>query len=483
MRRISPRFTIAAAVVTGISTLLATAPAAHADDTVTVMSRNLYLGADVAVALELLPDMPAAAQFMWEQVAATDFTARAAVLAAELARDRPDVVGLQEATTWECRTAVVGESTVVFDFTQQLLEATQVAGVEYVVASVDGERAFNPGYSIPAIPFLTTVRDPATFQSLFGTDEAACGFTIADALLVRADLADRVTAVGNVDYDEAYAVVPVLFEVDRGFAWADLRFDEGVVRFVATHLESMWSEGATPHGRIQVEELITDLARVNGPLIVIGDFNADPRDPRPGGDPNPGLQPDTSTGCAAQVESPTEQTALDECNAYWRMRSAGFIDVGPDVLDPRNATWGASALLAGPDLARLAEASPNPYGYTDRLDYVFVRGGVEVVQAALIGAAWPDGADLWACAAPEQVANADAAASAMGASLGEAVCLPTDHVGLFATLRVAPHEQASTDSTAGDIAPMESDPTRVGIAILALIVLVVIGWRVLRRRL
>ena len=33
----------------------------------TVMSRNIYLGADVGTAMKLLPNFPAAAQFMWDQ--------------------------------------------------------------------------------------------------------------------------------------------------------------------------------------------------------------------------------------------------------------------------------------------------------------------------------------------------------------------------------------------------------------------------------
>ncbi|MCH1405321.1 MAG: hypothetical protein L7U55_07015, partial [Candidatus Nanopelagicales bacterium] len=102
---------------------------ADADATVTVVSRNIYLGADVGSALELLPDMPAAAQLMWEQVAATDFSRRAPLLAAELAADAPDVVAIQEATTWECRPTLFGSSTVVFDFLGQLLEATQDTAV------------------------------------------------------------------------------------------------------------------------------------------------------------------------------------------------------------------------------------------------------------------------------------------------------------------------------------------------------------------
>ena len=45
--------------------------------------------------------------------------------------------------------------------------------------------------------------DPETFQPLFGTDEADCGFTIADALAVRADLAGQVLDVGTVEYENA----------------------------------------------------------------------------------------------------------------------------------------------------------------------------------------------------------------------------------------------------------------------------------------
>ena len=76
---------------------------------VTVLSRNIYLGADVGVALELIPDLPAAAQFMWDQVAATDFSRRAPVLARELTSLKPDVVAIQEATQWICRPSILGD--------------------------------------------------------------------------------------------------------------------------------------------------------------------------------------------------------------------------------------------------------------------------------------------------------------------------------------------------------------------------------------
>jgi len=418
---------------------------ADADATVTVVSRNIYLGADVGSALELLPDMPAAAQLMWEQVAATDFSRRAPLLAAELAADAPDVVAIQEATTWECRPTLFGSSTVVFDFLAQLLEATQDTGVEYVLASAGDRTAMNPGYSIPALPFLTTVRDPETFQPLFGTDSAACGFTIGDALLVRADRADDVRDVGQGDYSTIYSIVPVLFEIDRGYVWIDLMVGAGEVRFVTTHLESLWSEGATPVNAEQALELVEVVDGWGMPSVVMGDFNSDPRDPRPLTEPNPGLQPDATTDCRAQVENPSEATARAECSPYWTMVRAGFRDAGPDALDPLNATWGSSPLLAGPDPDRLAQAPNNPFGYTDRLDYVFTSAGIEVVESSLVSATWPTPEGLWECTDAQQVENADLAATIMGVELPRAFCLPTDHVGVRARLTIPEPAVAAQD--------------------------------------
>lgn len=426
-------------------------PSHAADDALTVMSRNIYLGSDVSVALDLIPDMPAAAQFMWDQVAQTDFSKRAPVLAAELAREKPDVVAVQEATTWYCRPTFFGSSTAVFDFTAQLLEATAATGIEYVMAEHDGNKAFNPGYSIPVLPYLTKVRDPGTFQPIFGTDEAACGFTIGDALLVRADLADRVTAVGTGDYESKYAVVPVIFEIDRGYTWADIALPQGAVRVVTTHLESVWDPGSPPVSAQQARELVNAMNSWDMPLVVIGDFNIDPRDPRPVDAPNPGLQPDTTTGCDAQVSDPSSATSDASCSSYWTMVQAGFEDAGPNALDPVNATWGASALLAGPDPDRLASDASNDFGFTDRLDYIFVKNGVSVIETALVGEVWPNGDDMWTCDAAEQSRNAQDAAALMGASLGEAFCLPTDHVGLLAVLDIPPTTVAPAPDRTGTI--------------------------------
>lgn len=139
---------------------------ASATETINVMSRNLYLGSDVGIALKLIPNFPAAAQFMWDQVKATDFSKRAPVLAQEVISNNADIVGLQEATRWFCKKNAWSKRVVIYDFTQQFLSATKSAGHEYVLATKDGIEALNIGYSIPAIPYLTMVKDPATFQPI-----------------------------------------------------------------------------------------------------------------------------------------------------------------------------------------------------------------------------------------------------------------------------------------------------------------------------
>jgi hypothetical protein len=463
----------------------ASAPQDGDPDVITVMARNLYLGADVAVALDLLPDLPAAAQFMWEQVAATDFAARAPRLAAEAARHQPAVIGLQEATHWRCRPGAVGGVVDVFDFTAAFLAATRDAGVEYVVAEHDGREAFNEGYSIPAIPFLSRVEDPATFQPLFDRDTATCGFAISDALLVRADLADRVVAAGTSEYRDRYVVVPTVLAIDRGYAWADLALDAGTVRFVTTHLESLWDPDDPTVGAMQARQLVEDLEDTTLPLVVIGDLNNDPRDPRPAGAPNPALQPEAGEGCPVQVEDPTVDTAEAACNAYWTLRQAGFEDAGPDVDDPAHYTWGSSALLAGPDPARIddALAMGNPAGFTDRLDHVLVRGGIEPVDAQLIGHEWPDGPDVWACDTPEQVDTT----AAMSARLAEegivdpvadgGVCFPTDHAGIVAQVRIPP-----TAADASSPPPPEHARSPFGFwSVVLLALLLFVAFRVVRR--
>ena len=364
--------------------LMAPVSPANADtQPIKVMSRNLYLGSDVGVALAKIPNMPAAAQFMWEQVQKTDFSKRKKILAAEIQSESPDVIGIQEATIWYCKAHFWSSKTEVFNFTQELL--SELDG-EYIIAEKDGVETNNPGYSIGPIPFLTKVSDAKTFQPLFGQNNADCGFQIGDALLIKKSLRQYVNQVGNSEYDAVYKVVPTLMEIYRGYSWADITVQGANVRFVTTHLESLWDSNEVPKAADQARQLVKDLSNTKSPIVVIGDFNSDPRDPRPENAPNPGEQPVASDKCPAGSAG---------CNAYKVMKNAGFTDSGPDASDPSTYSWGMNALLTGPDPKRFkaAQTMGNKNGFTDRLDYIFVKNGIKVLSSKIIGQTPPYGTD------------------------------------------------------------------------------------------
>jgi hypothetical protein len=77
------------------------------------------------------------------------------------------------------------------------------------------------------------------------------------------------------------------------------------------------------------------------------------------------------------------------------MRVAKFVDAGPDASEPASFTWGMNALLTGADAKRKSAAIKmgNKFGYTDRLDYIFVKNGIEVLTSKIIGQRPPYGTD------------------------------------------------------------------------------------------
>jgi len=98
------------AAVSALALLLPTAAAAKKDNhsdhgkgkVVSVMTRNLYLGADLTPALkaESLGEFVAANGQILREVTANDFPTRAKGLAQEILSEKPDLVGLQEVALW-----------------------------------------------------------------------------------------------------------------------------------------------------------------------------------------------------------------------------------------------------------------------------------------------------------------------------------------------------------------------------------------------
>ena len=122
-----------------------TGPGADPIHAITVMTRNVFLDADLepimsAASLEQIPGLVGE---VWNRVGLNDFPARADAIAREIQSTRPDVVGLQEVAKFRIQSPgdfLVGNpqaaEDVQYDYLMLLLDALQARVLNYTIASV-----------------------------------------------------------------------------------------------------------------------------------------------------------------------------------------------------------------------------------------------------------------------------------------------------------------------------------------------------------
>ncbi|KQY56563.1 MULTISPECIES: endonuclease/exonuclease/phosphatase family protein [unclassified Nocardioides] len=240
---------------------------------VTVMTRNLFLGTDVfpifaaaQAAGSPRARIDATARAMHEVrslVATTRFRTRARLIAAEIARHDPDLVGLQEVALWRSGprepdlVGVPNAVSVDLDFLRILMAELDSLDHDYLVVSSLGELDLEfPGYRTRSEP---------------GRDVR---LTLRDVVLVR--VRDGLTVVdrGREHFTSRVRMrLPGrLVDFTRGHTWVDVENAGQRVRFINTHLEV----GDPRVGRNQVRELLDGPAASRGPVVVVCDCNSDP---------------------------------------------------------------------------------------------------------------------------------------------------------------------------------------------------------------
>jgi endonuclease/exonuclease/phosphatase family metal-dependent hydrolase len=218
---------------------------------VRVMTRNMDAGTDFRYFV--LEDFESALFDTVGEVLNSGIPQRAALLASEIAAKKPDLVALQEVTTWKFSGALLNqEDPIVLDQLAILMGALQGYGQSYRVA-VEQE--------------LTTI-DVAGLAS----------FTDHDAILVRTDLPPGHLDVLGTETHLYDLKLPFLgYDLLRGWIAADVKIRGARFKFANTHLESA-VDGVPETFALQAGQafqLVTELKATNLPIILAGDFNSD----------------------------------------------------------------------------------------------------------------------------------------------------------------------------------------------------------------
>jgi len=226
----------------------------------TVMTRNVFEGAsfDPILLATDASQIPILAGQIWGEVLATNFDERAGTLAREIARNRPQLVGLQEIGIWRVQTGpdpMAPATDVRFDFLRILLDSLAARGLHY--DSVSAQAGVD--IQLPAVVSVS----PLTVIGVRYTDRVA--------IIALHDVRTWDAEGGNYQAAVPIQIGPVSFPELRN--WASVRAFAGahIIRFVTTQLEQQRAE---PIQVAQADELIGMLAQEQSTVVLAGDFNS-----------------------------------------------------------------------------------------------------------------------------------------------------------------------------------------------------------------
>ncbi len=244
----------------------------------TVMTRNVYLGADLTPAIEAETpnDLTKANGEILKEVVANDFPRRADGLAAEILRVRPDLIGLQEVALWQTTPLSPTATPVFYDYLDLLLDELNAGNGK------NGKG--KPQYEVVVVQDEFDLESPADFNGVAGDGplpnfpnaELLGHLTMRDVILARKGAGVQTWNEQGDNFDTLLEL-PVLGQtlpIARGWTATDAKVrGSGAFRFVNTHLEAF-------HPLIrqaQANELVDadGPATSSLPVVLVGDLNSD----------------------------------------------------------------------------------------------------------------------------------------------------------------------------------------------------------------
>ncbi|MGB0094656.1 MAG: endonuclease/exonuclease/phosphatase family protein [Solirubrobacteraceae bacterium] len=218
---------------------------------VTVMTRNLYLGANLLPIATAAPGAPfqRAVAGALASVRRTGPTARMKLVAQEIAKARPDLVGLQEVSTWS--TSRVGGSKV-----HLIVDYLRVIKAEL--------RRLHAPYRVVAERLSLHLRAPSS------TDTEVI-FTDGNAILARSDVTVRDAHSGNFQHQLTIPTQGIgKIVVTRSWNALEATVHGAHFHFVNTHLEAYSSATRLQ----QAQELVKGPLKSARQTILVGDLNS-----------------------------------------------------------------------------------------------------------------------------------------------------------------------------------------------------------------
>ncbi|MGH2963600.1 MAG: endonuclease/exonuclease/phosphatase family protein [Solirubrobacterales bacterium] len=270
---------------------------------VTVMTRNVYLGADLNPALGAsgIPEAIDGAGQIWREFQSTNFPERAVPLAREIKDTKPDLVGLQEVASWYTQTPSDGGWTESGGLGAPASEAGQLEQnfLELLMAQLNEGKG--PKYREVIVQEEFTGELPVDADDNTGTGTgplAALGadfdaqLIMHDAILVKKGSKVKLGKTNAAHYDNRFTaeIIPGAVEVgvDRGWVSVEAKVGgsgkkgknasaskkgggKSKFRFINTHLEAF---GEPTIREAQAKELIAGPANTNKQVILVGDINS-----------------------------------------------------------------------------------------------------------------------------------------------------------------------------------------------------------------
>jgi endonuclease/exonuclease/phosphatase family metal-dependent hydrolase len=247
-----------------------------------VMTRNVYLGADLSPAINATSTngfIDANGQIL-RDVDTNNFPVRAKGLADEILNKDPDLVGLQEVALW--RTGPLNDfapitheftaSHVKYDYLQLLLGQLNAGPRDrYRVVAVQNE------FDFEAPADYNGVAGDGDLPGVNDNGELNGRLTMRDVILAKTGGNVKTANAGGGHFDTLYTPVisGIPVTVQRGWTQVDARVrGSHEFRFVNTHLEAF---GDPTIREAQAKELVAPRGPATGdlPVILVGDLNSD----------------------------------------------------------------------------------------------------------------------------------------------------------------------------------------------------------------